>query len=127
VTCALVPKRARVNRVGLGDWNRAATEYEKLDDRMARLQREIELGNRLAHQLITGTITLTYAIEQMEPHLRARPEFEIACETYYRVPGNTRLGTARYLILKVRGLLDAEPYQLSIVSARLEAEYEALK
>ena len=98
----------------------------ELDAQKERLHRGIEFGDHLAVHLAVGTITLARATEQIEPHLRTRPEFDVVFERYYRVP-SFHLGTARYLIDKVRRLLEDDPSWWLIVSTRLEAEYAAMR
>jgi hypothetical protein len=108
------------------DSNRIVDEQTEIDHQRERLNRDIELSEHLVTRLATGTISLADATEQMEPRLQQRPGFQITCENNYRVP-NTRLGTARYLIQKVEWCLEADPTQWAAASARLEAEYAALK
>jgi len=97
-----------------------------LQEQHERLLHEIQLAEHLAIQLVAGTLSLTDATALMEPHLRARPDFDFTYHTCYRTP-NAHLGVARYLINKVQQLLDADESQWLIVSARLETEYAELK
>jgi hypothetical protein len=58
--------------------------------------------------------------------LRDRAGFEATWTRNYHAP-TFRLGVARFAILKVRYLLASDPERMSAVSARLEAEYAALR
>jgi hypothetical protein len=109
-----------LDRAAIAD--RAAALRERHD----RLQHEIQFVEHFAVQLAAGTLSLTDATARIEPILRTRPDFDITCQVYYHTP-NMHLGTARYLIIKVQQLLDADESQWLIVSARLEAEYAEMK
>jgi len=108
------------------DFARIADEAASLQARQEQLLREIELGDHMAARLAAGTLSLADAAGEMEPFLRTRAGFDTVCRHYYHVP-NTHLGTARYLIEKVRRLLEDDPSREATVTARLEAEYAALK
>ena len=98
----------------------------QLEAEKERMHRRIEFGGYLAHQLAIGALTLASATEQIEPQMRTLPYFEFVGERYYLAP-NIHLGTARYLIDRVRRLLEGEPDWWVFVSARLEAEYAAMR
>jgi len=102
-----------------------ADQDDVLTVQLRRLHREIAFGNHLAIELFLGTTTLSRATEQVEPHMRARPDFKSVCDGYYRAP-SVHHGTARYLIGKVQKRLDDTPLWWMLTTARLEAEYAAM-
>jgi hypothetical protein len=115
------------------NWNSAVAEARALNDRMVelraseeRLREEVELAEGLTTHLASGTTSLAAAADVMEPILRERTGFESVVRTRYHSP-TFRHGVARYLILRVGRQLDAAPSQWATASARLEAEYSALR
>ena len=82
-------------RFGLDVWNlselRATArtidvEKVSLDNRRETLQREIELGGRVAARLVAGTCTLREAVDVLEPVLRNRVGFDHFWEFQMRTP-----------------------------------------
>ena len=108
------------------DSERIDNERAELEHLHERLNLEIEVSDHLVTQLAAGTISLADATAHLEPRLQTRPGFTTVCELQYRTP-NTHLGTARYLIEKVKRFLKADPSRQANVSARLEAEYALLQ
>jgi hypothetical protein len=109
-----------------GELAALAARNEALDAERERLRQEIDLSTELAHRLIARGLTLHEATAQMEPLLRERDGFRLACTITFRVEG-TRRGAARYLINRVDQLLEFEPCRRQEVNERLEAEYLALR
>jgi hypothetical protein len=101
-----------------------AVRDAELEAQRGRLNEEISFASYLAARLAGGQLSLREAVTQMEPILCQRPGFRTACGGWSSVDC-TRRRTARYLIQKVKAILDAR--QWPVVSARLEAEYFAMR
>jgi hypothetical protein len=99
---------------------------EVLESQRVRLEEEVAFSTDLATRLAWGTLALADAAQQMELLLRDRIGFDVTCSMVYHAP-NLRLGTARYLIGKVEQLLESDPSACAAASARLSAEYAALR
>jgi hypothetical protein len=130
---AVAPRWAK--QVGLDIWNlpdlRAAsleTESRRveLQEQAEQINHEIEAAEHVATRLIDATMTLSQAIDDLEPSLRNRAGFEIMRQQHNPVP-TFRQAVARYAIFKVERRLQHDPSRWMPVSARLEAEYAAIE
>ncbi|MCE9562795.1 MAG: hypothetical protein K8U57_12180 [Planctomycetes bacterium] len=123
-----------VQSLGLDVWNFHALREEAritrehsvaVEAERVRLRREVEASGHTANRLIDGRITLADAIDELEPILQHRVGFE--CAWLQDPPPTFRHSVARYIINRVEATLEAKPEQRTVVSARLKAEYDALK
>lgn len=126
---------SRVRDAGLDLWNLASIrrEVRETDEQKVVLQRtqeqlarEIEMAEHFAARLADGGLTLAEVVEELTPVLAARPGFATAATERFGTP-TFRHTVAAYAIDKVRQLLEVEPTRWAAVSARLDAEYAALK
>jgi hypothetical protein len=124
-----------VKHVGLDVWNfpslcastqeaREQTEELRLDQE--RMDMSIEAGEHVAVRLVAGTMTLAQAIDELEPLLRARPGLDDIHRIAYQTK-SPRQGVARYIVNRATRLLDNDPSRRAAVSARLEAEFAAVR
>ena len=86
----------------------------------------MEIAGHIANRLAEGTITLAQATDQLEPQLAERTGFDAVWRHTYRVD-TFRQGVARYVMNRVAPLLEDDPDRRAAVTARLAAEYAALK
>ena len=119
---------------GLDVWNfravredarRVEEQAVSVEAQRVRLVREIELAGQTSGRLIEAKITLAEAIDELEPVLLYRVGFE--CSWPLDPPPTFRHAVARYIITRVKAELATNPDKLASVSARLNAEYAALK
>lgn len=122
-------------RFGLDVWNVAAAqaayraagdEREALESGHERMFREIAAAEALAARVAAGTLPLAAAAAELEPILVRRVGFTSTCEVHYHVP-TTRLGAARYLLLKVTDLTADDPGAQAATLTRLETEFAAMR
>jgi hypothetical protein len=120
--------------IGLDVWNypdareqlRAAEEQrDEIVASQEELFRQIELGNHVAERLADGSMTLREAVAELEDPFGRREGFDVVWRDEYGTP-TFRHGVARYVIGRVEALLAGDPARWAAVSARLEAEYDAL-
>lgn len=130
---SVAPSWAR--RAGLDLWNlpslrQLARECDEeavvAQQKRDRLMWEIEASEHAAARLVDGTLTLAGAVEELSPWLEVRSGFETGARNRFRTT-TLRQSVARYAIDKARVILADEPARWAVVSARLEAEYAALK
>ena len=103
-----------------------AAQSEELDATLEHLHREIHFSGHLAMELAAGRLSLEEATTRMDPLLSQRGSFRMLQVGPYRGDG-TRHKTARYLINRVRQILNLNPDLWLDVSNRLEGEYVALR
>ena len=101
-------------------------ETARLDDEATQLHAAIEATEHLVDRMIAETLSLADAAELVEPLVRDRPGFSSAIDWHYAAP-SFRLSVARYLIGKVKFILEDDPSRRVITLARLEAEYARMK
>jgi hypothetical protein len=123
-----------VRQAGLDVWNAPALRDSlragnhrraELLAHEERLFREIETIDHLAARLAAGSLSLAGATDAAEPILRERPSFPYTASQYYPAP-TFRQSIARYLIARIERR-HADPARWATISARLEAEYAALR
>jgi hypothetical protein len=100
----------------------ATIESIRVEDEASQLWASIHAVEYTANRLIVGTLSLSGAVEAAEPFVSNRPGFSMASQCLYTAP-TFRLMVARYLIARVRSILENDPYRLATTLARLEAEY----
>jgi len=104
VAHAMAPKWLRA--VGLDVWNypvavaankEANQESQSLDAQHEQLCKEIELSDYVAEQVISGTLSLEAAVDELEPVLSHRCNFDRVMRIIYHAE-TFRQCVARYLI-----------------------------
>lgn len=132
---AHVAAPAWVRRAGLDVWNFAALRRDvgdcrheslALEQKHARLAREIETAQHTAARLAAGCQTLAGAVDEMAPILAARHEFAESARERFGTR-TFRQTVAAYLIDKAERLLADDPGRRAAVSARLRAEFAAVE
>jgi len=103
----------------------AMAESSRLRDEAEELRSSIEAAERVTAELVVGSLSLAEATVVIEPLLRNRPGFpsEGICAS---VP-TFRRAVARYLVDRVRRVLQDNPSELACVLPRLETAYHAME
>lgn len=121
-------------RLGLDHWNwytaradaqRQDQEAIAIESQRIQFRREVAAADRITAKLREGQITLTQAIDELEPLMRHRVGFEHAWP--YDPPPTFRHAVARYATTRVEAELANDPERRAVVCARLNAEYATLK
>lgn len=99
----------------------AAEQDARLSDELKRRPREDDALNHLAARVIAGDLTLPAAADAAAVLLRDRDGFAASCRAWWG-SCSPREGAARYLLVRVYWLLEADPVAASDAAARLEAE-----
>jgi hypothetical protein len=123
-----------VQSSGLDVWNLpsaisankcADQDCVSLREQEQKLMQEIQLANKIADELASGTITLKEAIDELEPVMRNRNGFVSTMQANYSAT-SLREGVARYLLSHIPRLLEHNPDQLTDTLSRLECEWYSL-
>lgn len=126
---ALSPRWAQ--RMGLDVWALPAavaqergcrTEAAALDAKGRQLRNEIELADYVALQLVEGSISISEAVDRMEPLLLKREGFVTTAPISFHT-ATIRQAVARCLLARIPALLTGDEQLRQAVMARLEAEY----
>ncbi|WP_439628875.1 hypothetical protein [Gemmata sp.] len=96
-----------------------------LDAQRVRAVREGEASGRVAARVIAGDVSLSGAVDELEPVLRERTGFGSAWAD--DPPPTFRHRVARYVTIRVAVELAHDPAREAAVLARLDAEYAALR
>jgi hypothetical protein len=124
-----------LQRVGLDVWNYPAAlaasqsanqDAAMIDEQKEQLFQEFELSDHVCNQLVAGELSLTAAVDEMEPIMRHRAGFDYALRVWSSNL-SFRQGVARYLIRRITRVNSAQPQHLSMTQARLECEYARIK
>ncbi len=130
---AIAPDWSR--RVGLDVWNYAALEAEyrtAIDERAEVLSRAERAaarraaGNQVAAKLVTNSITLPTAADELIEVFRQDEGMGIVLELLHQNAPTVRHVFARHAIDRVHSILVEDPAQRDAVVARLEVEYRAM-
>ncbi|WP_439629575.1 hypothetical protein [Gemmata sp.] len=96
-----------------------------LDAQRVRGRRESEASGRVAARVIAGDVSLSAAVDELEPALRERPGFD--CAWADDPPATFRHRVARYVMVRVAVELGHDPAHRAAALARLDAEYATLR
>ncbi len=96
-----------------------------IEAQRVRVVREGEASGRVAVRVIAGEVSLSGAVDELEPVLRERVGFE--CAWPDDPPPTFRHRVARYVMIRAGTELERAPARQVAVLARLDAEYAALR
>jgi hypothetical protein len=106
-----------------------ARQYEAdaapIEDQRTRVLRENEYAGRVAARLIAGDLSLSAAVDELEPIVRDRRGFECAWPDQSFPTFRHRV--ARYVLTRVAADLEHNPSRRLDVLDRLNAEYAAMR
>jgi hypothetical protein len=103
----------------------ARNESSRLRDDAEELRSSIEAAECIIAELVVGSLSLAEATDLIEPLMRNRSGFPSG-GIYADVP-TFRRAVARYLIDRVRRVLQDNPSELACILPRLEAAYHAIE